>query len=135
MKKIYTILFGLIILFSTFSYAQAALDYKGLVKCDGVVTPGESGRTNPCDFKDLIETINSIIRWVFLLTIPIFIGIIAYAGFLYMSPNPSNRSQANNMLWEAVKGFAIMLIAWTFVTTLLGWLVDPSFKGVINSLI
>ncbi|MEK7463966.1 MAG: hypothetical protein AAB610_02500 [Patescibacteria group bacterium] len=113
----------------------AALDYGGLVKCDGVVDPNEPARNNECDFQDLIGTVNSIIKWIFMLSIPVFIGLFAYAGFLYMTPSPGNREKSNKMLWAALKGFVIMLVAWFMVSTLLSWIVSDSFKGTASSLL
>ena len=128
--------------------AHAALDYSGIVKCDGVkaveynslgevvgVLPGEENRQRECDFAALMDMITSLINWAFMLSIPIFIGLFAYAGILYMTPNPSNRSAANKMLWAALKGFVIMLIAWFLVTTLLKMVLDPLFEDTANSLI
>lgn len=78
---------------------------------------------------------NSIIKWIFGLSIPVFVGMFAYAGFLYMTPNSGNREKSNKMLWAALKGFAIMLCAWFIVATLLGWLVSDSFKSTAGSLL
>ena len=113
----------------------AALDYSGLVQCDGVVDPKEPDRNRECNFQRLIGMANYIIKWIFRLTIPIFVALIAYAGFLYMTPNEENRKTASKMLWAGVKGFVIMLCAWFIVTTLLGWVLDNSFKGAANSLL
>lgn len=111
------------------AHAASTLTYSGLVQCDGVTTEGETERQKKCDFAALVSMVNYIIRWLFGLTIPIFAGIGAYAGFLYMTPNPSNRTKANKMLWAAVVGFVIMLSAWLIVTTLLKWLVRDTFTG------
>ncbi len=128
--------------------AFSALDYNGLVQCDGVksieydengrsigITPGEENRQEECDFAALMAMINRIIRWVFGLTIPLFIGMCAYAGILYMQPNPAKRSEANKMLSAGVKGFIIMLVAWFIVTTLVGWIVATNYKGSATSLL
>ncbi len=112
-----------------FTPVHAALDYSGLVKCDGVVTPGEAGRTRKCDFTALVDMINSLIKLIFMLSIPIFVAIFAYAGFLYMKPSSGDREKANSMLWAALKGFVIMLMAWFIVYTLMSWVIDPLFKG------
>lgn len=128
MKKILISCAVLISLLSV-TPVHAALDYSGLVKCDGVVTPGEEGRKTKCDFNALISMANSIISWLFMLSIPIFVGLFAYAGFLYMQPSSGSREKANTMLWVALKGFVIMLVAWMLVATLLKLVVDPDFKG------
>lgn len=144
MKKLIITFFLVFSIFPIFSNAQnfdskgnVILDYGGLVKCDGVTSPtkDEPERQKECNFQALISMANSIIKWVFRLTIPIFIALMAYGGFLYMTPNPSNRATANKMLWAALWGFVIMLCAWFIVTTLLDWVLDNSFKGVANSLL
>ncbi len=133
MKKIFLSLTLLLTLTSVVPvYAQnKPLDYSGLVQCDGVKARDgtEPGRQRECDFAALVNMINYVIRWVFGLTIPIFIALFAYAGFLYMTPNPSNRTKAKSMLWAAIKGFVIMLCAYFIVTTLMKWLVNPKFEG------
>jgi len=113
----------------------AVLDYSGLVQCDGVTTDSEKGRQKVCNFQALINMANYIIKWIFRLTIPIFVALIAYAGFLYMTPKEENRKTASKMLWAGVWGFVIMLCAWFIVTTILGWVLDKSFKGAANSLL
>lgn len=150
MKKLALIFFVALSLTPAPSNAQnfnsdgtAKLDYGGLVKCDGVRSldkdgkplPGEEGRQNVCNFQALMGMVNSIIKWIFGLTIPIFIGLFAYAGFLYMTPNPGNREKSNKMLWAGLKGFVIMLIAWFGVSTLLGWIVSDSFMQTASSLL
>ena len=150
-EKIIKYLAVLILSLSLFSpiVAEAALTYNGLVKCDGAVSkeydkngvatgnlaPGEEARNKPCDFAALMDTINYIIKWVFGLTIPIFIGMCAYAGILYMTPNSTNRASANKMLWTGIKGFILMLSAWFIVSTLVDWLVAKDFKGAAKSLL
>lgn len=133
MKK-YLITFLIIFSFiPSFSFAQqlgpTTLNYGGLVKCDGVVTGSEQDRQTKCDFNALINMANTIIKWVFGLTIPIIVVMFAYAGFLYMTPSPGNREKSNKMLWAALKGFVIMLLAWFIVSTLLKWLVNTNTES------
>ena len=122
-----------------FSFAQqqgpTTLNYGGLVKCDGVVTESEQDRQRVCNFQALMLMVNSIIQWIFMLSIPIFVIMFAYAGFLYMTPSPGNREKSNKMLWKALQGFAIMLIAWFIVSTLLSWVLSDSFKKTAGSLL
>lgn len=134
MKKIITIC-ALFLVLGSAAPAYAALDYSGLVKCDGVVTPGEEGRDVPCDFNALMGMVNSVIQWIFMLTVPVFVFMFAYAGFLYMTPNPGNREKSNKMLWAALKGFAIMLIAWFAVSTLVSWVVSDEFEDTAPALL
>ena len=93
-----------------------------LVRCDGVVT--SSGEV-ACDFNYLIKTVNYIIDWMFGLSIPIAVGILAYAGILYMTGVEKNINKAKAMFGKVAIGFAIMLVAFIFVSTTVGWLVRP----------
>lgn len=144
MKNIKIILLSFLVIISVFgiykhtvsAQSNSDIKYSGLVRCDGVLDPNEPGRNVKCNFAALINTIDYIVKWIFLLTIPIFAGIIAYAGFLYMkSPSSGDRTKANAMLWTAVKGFIIMLSAWVLVASLVDMIVDPAFKGVAGSLL
>jgi hypothetical protein len=105
------------------------------VKCDGVVTDGEEGRQRECNFDALMLMVNSIVQWIFMLTIPIFIILLAYSGFLYMTPSPGNREKSNKMLWAALKGFVIMLIAWFAISTLLNMVISHEFKDTAPALL
>lgn len=98
-----------------------------LVQCDGVAdtTKGEIA----CNFSTLISMANFIIKWLFYIAVPIIVALFAYSGFLFMTGKQADREQSKKMLWAVLKGFAIMLVAWFLVKTLLDWLVAPSFKG------
>jgi hypothetical protein len=139
MKKILSSLIFAVALIPAVSFAQAGpttLNYSGLVKCDGVVlkdkqgNPVEQDRYRECNFAALMLMVNSIVQWIFMLTIPIFIILLAYAGFLYMTPSPGNREKSNKMLWAALKGFVIMLIAWFAISTLLDMIISDEFEDV-----
>ena len=141
-KKLSIILFVFLISISVIpviSYAVTAsptstpvvLDYSGLVKCDGVVaTDGsEPNRKVTCNYANLINMVNTTINWVFALSVPVVVGLLAYAGFLYMTGVEAKITQARKMMLNAVVGFAIALCAWFMVSTALKWLVNPNFQG------
>ena len=138
MKKINLKLSSLILLsiLSLFPiYASAALDYSGLVKCDGVTTDSELYRQNKCNFAALMSMVNSTINWLFVISIPIAVGSLAYAGFLYMTGSQEKIKQAKGLMTNVLTGFIIMLCAWFIVTTLLKWLVSDALKSASTSLI
>ncbi len=110
--------------------AEIKLDYSGWVQCDGVVTPGEEGRTVPCNFANLVNMVGFLINWLFVISIPVIVGLLAYSGFLYMTGTQENIKKAKAVMTNAVVGFIIMLMAWFIVTTLLKWLLNPNFSGV-----
>ena len=97
-----------------------------LVQCDGVTTaPGEV----KCNFAQLVNMANYLIKWLFYITVPIIVALFAYSGFLHMTGKQANIDQSKKILFSVLKGFIIMLIAWFLVSTLLKWLVNPDFKG------
>jgi hypothetical protein len=116
---------------------KSSLDYSGWVQCDGVIVKdnSEPGRKTPCNFVNLINMVNHLINWAFMISIPIFVGLLAYAGFLLMTGKEADRTKSREMLWNALKGFVIMLLAWFIVTTLLKWLVNDDFIKSASTLV
>jgi hypothetical protein len=131
---------ALLILLIAFSFVPAIshaqgieLDYSGWVQCDGVVDKvdkAEAKRNVPCNFANLVNMAGFLINWLFVISIPVIVGLIAYAGFLYMTGTQENIKKAKAVITNAVIGFIIMLMAWFIVTTLLKWLLKPTFTGV-----
>jgi len=118
---------------TSFSATTGVLDYSGWVQCDGVVLPnaeGESLRNKTCNYQNLISMAKYLINWLFTISIPIIIGLLAYSGLLHISGKPENIKKSYTIMQNAVIGLIIMLLAWFIVTTLLKWLLNPEFKGV-----
>jgi hypothetical protein len=117
---------------NTSATAAATPDnYKGLVICTGVLKKDAQGNTIQngeveCDFNYFIKTIANLINWGFYISIPIVVVLFSWAGLLYISGVENNISRAKGIFLNAMIGFIIMLIAFTAVHTLVGWLVDPS---------
>ena len=148
MKKIFVALCLIFLLVPQFGFAQydpnvpstldlGTPDYSGFVKCDGVVVKdgSEPFRNKTCDFIALINTVKSLIDWAFIISIPVIVGLLAYAGFLHMTGVEGNLKKARQMLWNAVIGFIIMLCAWFIVTTALKWLLKEEFQKVAGTLV
>ncbi len=105
------------------------LNYSGFVKCDGVVKTGvgEKDRNKRCDFNALMETVVSLISWLFYISIPLAATLFAYGGLLYMTGVPGKQNTARSIFTSVGIGFIIMITAWIGVRTIVGWLVaDPS---------
>ncbi len=134
MKNILIILTFIFVILPNLSLAQnsggTVLDYSGLVKCDGVVNPNESGRQVKCNFYNLIVIVNQLINWAFTLSLPVVAGMFAYAGYLHISGSEADLKKSRAMMRNAIIGFIIALTAWFMVTTLVGWIKDPNFTGV-----
>jgi hypothetical protein len=122
-----------------FSYAQNAqpvkLDYSGLVKCDGVVSPNEPNRQKKCDFNALMDMVKSTINWLFVITVPIVTALMAYAGLLYMTGTQGNIGTAKKIFPTVATGFIIMLVAWISVITVVNWFISENNKAIIGTFV
>jgi hypothetical protein len=109
------------------SKAPANPNYKGIVQCDGVVT--DTATQQKCDFIGLVNQIKYIINWMFYISVPLCVGMFAYAGGLYLAAgaNLGKVGTAKDIFWNVVKGFALMLVAWLLIHTLLDFFVKPEF--------
>jgi hypothetical protein len=108
------------------SFAQttgATLAYN----CDGTATSTDASGTPPCDFNALINTGTNLIEWMFYVSVPIMVALLAYAGILYMTGLEKNISKAKGMFLKVAGGFTIMLIAFVVINTLVGWIGNSSF--------
>jgi hypothetical protein len=120
---------------TTTPQTPATLDYSGWVQCDGVISSNEPNRNKICNFANLVSMVKYLINWAFGISIPVIVGLLAYAGFLYMTGSKGNIDKAKKIMISAVKGFVIALMAWFIVTTLLKWILTPEFLGVTGTLI
>lgn len=70
-----------------------------------------------CNFSELLKTFNNVIRFIIQLGIAVFAIILAWAGFKYITAGgkASQISEAHDMLWVAVKGFVVLLLAYLIV--------------------
>jgi hypothetical protein len=95
-------------------FAEFAQDLsEGLVPCDGL--------GDPCTYNKLIELIQRIMKFIFILIIPIAAIAFTYAGFLllFQGSNPEKRKHARDILIKVVIGIVIVLAAWLIVKTIL----------------
>lgn len=126
-KKITTLAlpFVLVFLFFVVPYFAAA---QGLVpNCNKEI--GENGRfTNPCDFTDVMQLVNTIVNFlIFKISLPVITIVFAYAGWLFMTSgdNPGKRSQARAMFPKVLIGYVVALGAWLVINTILDLLGVP----------
>ncbi len=140
-----TSIFGLSFASSAISVRAAEpLEYTYLVTCDGVPAqkydkdgnaigprPGEEKRQIRCDIVQLFKTIQSVITFMFKLTIPVAVIMFTYGGFLYLTGVEKHVSKAKGIFTNVAVGFIIMLVAWVVVYTLVEWLVHPDSSALI----
>lgn len=93
-----------------------------------------------CDFNALMELINRVINFaLFVLATPLFAILIMYAGFLYINDGGSSKkiSEAKDIFKKALLGYAIALVAWLVVKTIMSSLGfnGTMFLTLINNLL
>ena len=61
----------------------------------------------------LVNTINNVVNWVFILMLTVSVGLIAFAGFMFMTAgaDAEKQKQAGGMIKAAVIGIVIAILA------------------------
>lgn len=117
----------LIIIFAIFT--QLALAQLPLIQksCTPAGLEGVPG--DPCQWNDLIITIQRFIR--FLVNISFFVALILvlYGGVLVMlgGPNPGNVSTGNKIIYTALFGYILVLVS-GFIIDLVLDIFKPQYK-------
>lgn len=134
MKKFLTLIFTIIALIAPVYFCNASLLDKikpGQIipKCNTILNATKGTFDDPCGFSMAITLINNLINFVILtLATPLFVLIIIYVGWLYLSAGESseNISKAKTILKNVLIGYIIALAAWLIVHTILSAL---GFQG------
>ena len=93
-----------------------------LVFSQGLVPCLTSTNPQPCEFKHILELINTIINFIlFVIAVPLSAIMFAYAGFLLVFSGGSSEkmSQAKSIFLNVVIGLVIVAAAWLIVHTIL----------------
>lgn len=108
-----------VFLLATSSIASAAGDTGGIVPCTGT----------DCQACDIVSLIQKIINFVIGLSIPIAIGLFAWAGVLYFTSaaNPSGIEKAKKIFRAAFVGFLIALGGFLIIETILHTLLSEKY--------
>ncbi len=79
-----------------------------------------------CNFQALIQLVNNIINFFFIVSIPITAVLIGYAGIKYLTDGGSGSrvKEAKKLLTETLTGFGIMLTGWLIVNFILSQLTN-----------
>jgi len=77
---------------------------------------------NPLSVDNFSDLIDAVINWLLIISLPIVILLIVFAGFQYMvsGVSPDAQKQAISMVKYAVIGYAIMLLAKVLVGVVTG---------------
>ena len=112
MTKFILSLLLILIIFPIFVLAQAPGD-----------APSSLSLQNPLGSATFEELIAKLIDWLLVVTLPIIVLLILYAGFLFMisGVSPDQRKNAVNIVKYALIGYAIMLLAKVLVGVVTGF--------------
>lgn len=87
--------------------------------------------TDKCTFGDVFRLLNNLLTFfITKLLIPIFVTIIMYAGFKYITAegNPSKIANLKKMIANIVLGIVLILCSWLIVRTIMTTLLNDKFK-------
>jgi len=86
-----------------------------------------------CDFNNLMQLANNVIRFVFVISIPIAAAAFAYAGFLYITAagNESQIHHAHDIFVKVAIGFFFILAAWLIVYLITSTLLKPDYINIL----
>lgn len=85
-----------------------------------------------CGFYHLMALVNNIIRWLILVSFPVAAGVLAWAGFKFMTTGiVDERTAAKKMIQKVFIGYVFILSAWIIVGTITNALLkDPRIVPV-----
>ncbi len=100
----------------------------GLVPCGVVAFSNYMGATE-CSFCDLAQLIQNIVNFLIMVSIPISVGMFAWAGILFFTnaANPKGIEHAKKIFSSVFIGFLIALSGWLVVQVILQAVTNTSF--------
>ena len=112
MSKFIPVLFILFIIFPVFVFAQQ----------QSGSPPSFLSLPNPLAVESFEGLITAIINWLLIITLPIIVLLLLYAGFQLMisGVSPEGRKNSLNIIKYAIIGYAIMLMAKVLVGVIIG---------------
>lgn len=106
-----------------FTYAYATTTdssgYGDIIPCDGV--------DKECGFNELVQLAINVINKLILFSTFIAIGVFSFAGIKLLTSggNAGAMKQAKEMAFKVLIGYAVILLAWVVVYTIMDVLVKP----------
>lgn len=120
-KKTLPVLILFVFMFMpVFAYAAGLLPNCGIIESGKVI--------KECGYYDLLELVNKVIDWIIMIAVPVAAGVLAWAGFKYMTTGISDqKSEAKTIIRKVCLGLVFILAAWLIVGTILKALLkDPN---------
>lgn len=117
-------------------YADPTSSSFRIVVCDGPAGARPEGDTKyvPCDFDGVMLQIKHLINIMIILGVLASIGMFTWAGWLYISGVPANKSKAHSIFPKIFTGFILMLSAWFIVSQILSWLTtNQAFRALLGN--
>lgn len=92
---------------------------------DGLVTCGNAGQPN-CDFCTLVQMVDGVFDFLFVLLTLAAIMMVMYAGFqlVISQGNSGAMEKAKGMVSNIIIGFVIILASWLIIDTVMKGLVS-----------
>lgn len=87
--------------------------------------------TDKCTLTDVFRLLNNVITFFFkVILIPIFVVMLMYAGYQYLTAegNPGKKANLKKMIGNFVKGILLILCAWLIVRTIMTTVLNDEFK-------
>jgi hypothetical protein len=107
-----------------------------IVVCDGPAgaNTAKDPKYVPCDFNGIMLQVQHLINIMMVLGVFASIAAFSWAGWLYISGVPANKTKAHAIFPKIFTGFIIMLSAWFIVYQILSWLTDnAAFKTLLGN--
>lgn len=134
MKKFLPIFLVLVILIPVLVDAQSSPPEKPILPDCGTIVGTKINRE--CGYNDLLQLVNNIINWIIMIAVPVAAGVLAWAGFKYMTTGISDqKSEAKKMIQKVCIGLVFILAAWLIVSTILNALLAPNFKTAVDKVV
>jgi hypothetical protein len=133
--RAHPILFALLFFFPVLTYAQVS----GLVPCGNAqftnyFDPAYYLNATGCNFCYLAKLIQAVVNFLIMVTIPISVGMFAWAGILFFTSagNPKRISRARSIFSAVFWGFVIALSGWLLVQVVLQAITRSDFYSANN---
>lgn len=127
-RRLAALLFAVAIAIVLPSIALAASNpqgFAGLVPCGVSSDPSVATECEACN---LVQLIQNVITFLIGLSVPLAMGMFAWAGVLYFTSatNTENIGKAKKIFTSTVFGFALALSSWIIVNTILFTVLDSN---------